>query len=52
MTAGEILLYRDATNLRISASDLMRPLLELALFGNVSRRDRSTKPESYRALRS
>gem|GEM_PF-6531138 len=38
-TAGNILLYRDATNLRIPGSDLMRPVPELSLLGNISRRD-------------
>lgn len=39
MTAGDILLYRDATNRRTTGSDLMPPVLEFSLFGNISLRD-------------
>ena len=36
MMVGDILLYRDATHLSTTASEFMRPILELALFGNLS----------------
>ena len=37
MMVGDILLYRDATHLSTTASEFMRPVLELALFGDLSR---------------
>ena len=36
MMVGDILLYRDATHLSTTASEFMRPILELALFGDLS----------------
>lgn len=36
MMIGDILLYRDATHLSTTASEFMRPILELALFGDLS----------------
>jgi len=36
MMVGDILLYRDATHLSTTATEFMRPILELALFGNLS----------------
>ncbi|MGA1438164.1 MAG: SGNH hydrolase domain-containing protein, partial [Ilumatobacteraceae bacterium] len=36
MMIGDILLYRDATHLSTTASEFMRPMLELALFGDLS----------------
>jgi peptidoglycan/LPS O-acetylase OafA/YrhL len=36
MMVGDILLYRDATHLSTTASEFMRPILELALFGDLT----------------
>jgi len=36
MMIGDILLYRDATHLSTTASEFMRPMLELVLFGDLS----------------
>jgi len=36
MMIGDILLYRDATHLSTTASEFIRPILEVALFGNLS----------------
>lgn len=35
MMIGDILLYRDATHLSTTASEFIRPILELALFGDL-----------------
>ena len=36
MMIGDILLYRDATHLSTTASEFIRPILEVALFGDLS----------------